>query len=162
MPTTTDALLAAYDERIEALGREIAAKQAERDGLVRARAALAGDLTNAEHSGKPEGMAMIPQVRVRHSRGKQRKMTEGGEQPSRIVVIANAAGHSLHSLAEAIEEAQGSGTYSASALSQAATKGGIGMPEARAKLIQKLTRSKEYPKGIEPTVEFWPQLRVKQ
>jgi hypothetical protein len=104
---------------------------------------------------------MIPQVRVRHSQGKNRKLEAAGTPPSRVVVIANAAGHSLHSLAEKIAEAEG-GTYSASALSQAATKGGIGMPPARAKLIQKLTRSKAFPQGIEPSAEFWPQLRVKQ
>jgi hypothetical protein len=97
---------------------------------------------------------MITATRVRHSQGKSRKMSAQGRQPSRAVVIANAAGHSLHSLAEC----EGVGC-TASALTQA-HQGDIGMPADRAKLIQKLTRSKEYPKGIEPTAEFWPKLRL--
>jgi hypothetical protein len=155
----------ALEQKLAELDAEIARLRVERELHARALAVLredltergAGHLTLNDRGGKAEGM--IPQVRVRHSQGKNRKLEAAGTPPSRVVVIANAAGYSLHSLAEKIAEAEG-GTYSASALSQAATKDGIGMPATRAKLIQKLTRSKRFPKGIEPTAEFWPKIRL--
>lgn len=138
------------DEQAERIAKE---RSMWLEALRVAAPELADALTEPPFSGKREGMTtMIPQVRVRHSQGKSKTLK--AERPnSKHVTIANAAGFSLHSLGE-----HPSVNCTASMLSQAAS-GGVGMSAERAKAIQKLTRSKEYPRGIEATMEFWPLLR---
>lgn len=153
MPTPEDLLREA--EQLEAEGR--AAMDAGRvedaavafaQALVRRRVAQAmarTTLPSPQQSGT--STEMLSTARVRTSAGK-------GPKRGKLIVVANAAGFTMRSLAERLK-IEGFRTSHAS-LSRA--QHGIDrVPEALAKRVQVLTKSVQYPNGFEATLKNWPK-----
>jgi hypothetical protein len=91
---------------------------------------------------------MLPAARVRHSGGapKDRKTKA-------FAKVANAAGHTLRSVAEAVRKKYGQGTH---VNLGRALRGERAIQERWAQHIQELTRSEAFPEGWEALPENWP------
>lgn len=87
--------------------------------------------------------SMLPAARARISKGNVRS-----ESASDLQRIANAANHTLRSLAEAVG--------CSNVFLTKAIRGDKAIRESWAKQIQELTRSKEYPAGFAATKRNWP------
>jgi hypothetical protein len=125
----------------------------QRDALaVAIRAALReADALDGLMSGDGRGTTvepMLPAARVRHSGGASKD-----RKTKAFAKVANAAGHTLRSVAEAVRRKFGQGSH---VNVGRALRGDRAIQERWAKHIQDLTRSEAFPDGWEATPENWP------
>jgi hypothetical protein len=104
-------------------------------------------LTSGSRSGNLD--PMLAAARVRHSEG-----AESDDRKVRAFLeIANDAGHTLRSVAEAVKRSHGKGSH---VYLLKALRGEKAIRLSWAKTIQGLTKSIKNPKGFEASAKNWP------
>ena len=83
----------------------------------------------------------------------RRRMSEASGSENPLVEVANAAGHTLVTLSEAV--AKRTKTRFSHAILSKAPRGLRPVREDVTKIVQELTRSEKYPDGYEPTSRNW-------
>jgi hypothetical protein len=91
---------------------------------------------------------MMQAAKVRHSAASSRS-----PKARAFAKVANAAGHTLRSVAEAVRRKFGQGTH---VNIGRALRGDRAIQKHWAQHIQELTRSEDFPDGWEATPENWP------
>lgn len=113
---------------------------------------LASGLRRSDRSGNSTEK-MQSAARVRHSVGTSDARDDQDVNVVRFQEIANAAGHTIRSVAEALKKKRGKGTH---VYILKALRGGAGIRRTWADDIQELTKSLKYPHGFVASQRNWP------